>query len=129
MGLSEIGLAPDRLSNSIWTTDQAGNYGTAFRTYRRFGCFAHILNTVLKHTFKDQFLQSEAPAMEACIQAVKNAVRYLKKSGLAARLENAVHPFFAVRFSSLWRTFKSTHGQLQQVQKLLKDSGECRVFR
>jgi len=125
--MSEIGLLPDQLSNCVWTTDQAGNQKTAFQTYKRFGCFAHIFNTVLKHALKEDFLLREAHEMDACIAAVKAAIKYLKKSGQAARLDNALHPFFAPRFNSLYRTFKSAYDQREQVVELLLKSGNSRL--
>jgi len=81
---------PELLDDVRWITDQAANAQAAFKDRIRYGCIAHEINTTLKHAFDADFMAEEAPEMQNCIMANRKAVKYLKKSGNALKLDHAV---------------------------------------
>ena len=128
LGLSSIGISPLDIKEVPFVTDEAANYRKAFETYRRIGCLAHQLNTVLRHTFNEDLLAEKAPQTLECITANKKAIKYLKKSCKSTSLDGPLHAFFFVRFNSLCRSLKSTFDQYVEVIDLLNTAGEQGSF-
>ncbi|CAK6980158.1 Transposable element Hobo transposase [Scomber scombrus] len=50
--LVEFGLTPDEIDKLLFVSDQAANVQAALAQWTHKSCVAHVINTVLKHTFK-----------------------------------------------------------------------------
>jgi len=61
--------------------DQGSNFIVAFSEFSSLHCFAHIPNTVLKHTFEG------SASFDQMLTNCNLVIKYLKKSGLQRKLE------------------------------------------
>uniref|UniRef100_A0A8C2DGG8 BED-type domain-containing protein n=1 Tax=Cyprinus carpio TaxID=7962 RepID=A0A8C2DGG8_CYPCA len=50
--LGEFGLVPDEIDRLVFVSDQGANVQAALSQWVHKSCITHVLNTVLKHTFK-----------------------------------------------------------------------------
>jgi hypothetical protein len=85
---AELDIFEEHLRNTTFISDNGSNMIKALKTYKRLPCIAHILNTVLKHTFDPKFLEPTLPSVSQCIKAAKGTVAYMKKTGLVVRLQS-----------------------------------------
>ncbi|KAH7953537.1 hypothetical protein HPB49_009655 [Dermacentor silvarum] len=57
----KIGYEETMLEKVVFVTDQGAKIITALRTFSRMNCSAHILNTILRHTFDGVYLIQHLP--------------------------------------------------------------------
>lgn len=61
---------------------------SALRDDNRLDCIAHVLNTILRHTFDEK---KDCPLeITTMVNSVKGIVRYFKKTGLSNLLPKAL---------------------------------------
>ena len=85
---SNMGVTESQLKRSVFTTDCGSNMIVALKEEERLDCAAHVLNTVLRHTFDDKKDCQEA--IGRLITACKALVRYIKKTSLQNLLKKGV---------------------------------------
>ena len=71
-----------------FTTNRGANMIAVLRSDERLDCIAHVLNTVLRNAFDPK----KGCPVQVCtlLTAVKNIVRYFKKSGYQTLLPKAL---------------------------------------
>jgi hypothetical protein len=79
--LVKLGLQSDILSKLIFVTDQGANTVCALQLCIRLNCSSHMINTIIRNTFKKEFLETYLPHINLLTLEVKD-VTYLKQSGL-----------------------------------------------
>ncbi|KAL2101911.1 hypothetical protein ACEWY4_003672 [Coilia grayii] len=87
--LSSYGILPDQ---AVFVTDQGSNIKAALRCYHWIPCSAHILNTVLRHTFGKK--HAAVDGIEDVLDMIdycKELVAYLKRTGATASLKHTVN--------------------------------------
>ena len=80
--MAKFRFPADYFDNLTFVTDEAANMKKALNERKRFGCFAHVVSTGLKHTFDEQHLKEKLPEVYDTIQGAKALVTYMKHSGL-----------------------------------------------
>ena len=119
--MAELDIQPSDLHNVTFVTDQATNMKKALEQHKRLPCIMHCINTALKHTFKEEFIFENVPAIFHFIQAVRKVVGYMKRSGLVTRLEKTLVPDIETRWNSMYLMLQSFHPQREQIETILKD--------
>jgi hypothetical protein len=79
--LSEFSIDLEDKKHVAIVHDQGSNFIAAFSEFGSLPCFAHILNTILKHTFEG------SASFDQMLTNCKLVIKYLKKSGLQHKLE------------------------------------------
>ena len=79
--LLEVGISPDNMSKVVFVSDQGPNIKAALKNLNWTPCAAHVLNTVLKHTFEERDAPDCMGEVTDQIIQCKHLVAYLKKSG------------------------------------------------
>ena len=124
--LCKFGIGELELRRSVFTTDRGSNMIVALRDQDRIDCAAHVLNTVLRNTFDNKNCPEPIRLM---IKAVKELVRYLKKTSLQNLMQKQVKQSRETRWNSTFLMLKSiddAHGR--SVTSLGRQGGR-RVFR
>lgn len=116
----KTGVSEEMLVNVIFVTDQGANIMNALQGHSRFDCSAHVLNTVLRNTFDNYFLEKEASYFKEAIELVKATVTYLKQTGLASQLKRTVHQEVPTRWNSKLQMLISVYEQFEEIQSLLE---------
>ncbi|KAG0444072.1 hypothetical protein HPB47_014206 [Ixodes persulcatus] len=86
-------------------------------------CTAHILNTVLRHTFDDEYLAEQLPELQKSLKKVKAIVKFLKQSGLCNQLPHGVCQEVSTRWNSKVAMIKSLVTQYEDIESLLDSRG------
>ena len=88
-----------------FTTDRGANMIAALRSDERLDCIAHVLNTVLRNAFDPK----KGCPVQVCtlLTAVKNIVRYFKKSGYQTLLPKALQQSCDSRWNSVYFMLQS----------------------
>ena len=96
-----------------FTTDRGANMIAALRSDERLDCIAHVLNTVLRNAFDPK----KGCPVQVCtlLTAVKNIVRYFKKSGYQTLLPKALQQSCDSRWNSVYFMLQSLHVQYDEV--------------
>lgn len=115
--LTSYEILPDKI---VFVSDQGSNIKAALRSYHWILCSAHILNTVLRHTFSTK--DAEVDAIEDVLELIdycKDLVAYLKRTGVVASLKHTVNQECEVRWKSKVTMLESIHKQYQDIRELL----------
>jgi hypothetical protein len=75
----------------MFVSDQGANIVCALQQSIRLNCSSHMINTILKNTFKKKFLETSLPHISLLTFEVKDVVTCLKQSGLVHDLKTTVH--------------------------------------
>lgn len=114
--LTSCEILPDKI-----VLDQGSNIKAALWSYHWIPCSAHILNTVLRHTFSTK--DAEVDAIEDVLEMIdycKELVAYLKRTGAVASLKHTVNQECEVRWNSKVTMLESIHKQYQDIRELLE---------
>lgn len=120
---AKLGYEEAILENVVFVTDQGANIINALRPYTRMSCTAHILNTVLRHTFDDEYLAEQLPELQKSLKKVKAIVTFLKQSGLCNQLPHGVCQEVSTRWNSKVAMIKSLVTQYEDIESLLDSRG------
>lgn len=98
----------------------------ALESYRRPPCNIYSLNTVLRHTLKDNWLQEYGPIAYDSLEATKRVVTYLKRSGHIkdSRLQFTVKQQVDTRWNTIKVMLKSVFIQHEQIAEVLREFGK-----
>ena len=117
--LMSYGIQTDKI---VFVSDQGSNIKAALRSYHWIPCSAHIINTVLRHTFSTKGPDSDSiedvvDLMDYC----KELVAYLKRTGAIASLKHTVNQECDVRWNSKVTMLESIQRQYQDIRELLQN--------
>ena len=110
--LSTFGISTDDLEFCVFTTDRGSNMILALQNEDRIDCIAHVLNTVLRHTFDKD---CPKPITEL-INSAKSLVRYIKKGSLQNLLATSVKQSCVTRWNSTYFMLKSIQDVYANIQ-------------
>lgn len=116
----KLGVCDATLKKATFVIDQGANIVCALQTYDRIDCSAHVLNTVLRNTFAEEFIVNEVPSVSETVQASKAVVTFLKQSGLASQLKQTVSQEVPTRWNSKVIMLKSVCSQFEEIEALLE---------
>lgn len=117
---SKLGYEETMLEKVVFVTDQGANIISALRTFSRMNCTAHILNTILRHTFDDVYLIQHLPELSKQLKKVKTIVTFLKQSGLSNQLPHGVCQEVRTRWNSRLAMIRSIVVQYDEIESLLE---------
>ncbi|KAL1486595.1 hypothetical protein MTO96_046892 [Rhipicephalus appendiculatus] len=120
---AKYGLDESLLENVVFVSDQGANVISALRPYKRVSCTAHVLNTVLRHTFDDDFLGEDLRHVRGQLQNVKAVVTFLKQIGLSSQLPHGVNQEVSTRWNSKLAMLTSVYMQYEEIEALLDSRG------
>ena len=91
---------------------------------KRFGFFAHVVSTALKHTFNEQHLKEKLPEVYDTIQGAKALVTYMKYSGLVRKLSKTLLQHVDTRWNSHYNMLLSVFEQFEDIVHVLDEKDE-----
>lgn len=112
------------LKNITFVTDQGSNIKKALENYKRLSCLAHCLNTSLRHTLDETFLNEEVPDVFFSIQSARRIVGYMKRSGLVVHLEKTLKQDIETRWNSIFILLNSFHTQYEEIANILLEKNK-----
>ncbi|KAL0146889.1 hypothetical protein M9458_057828 [Cirrhinus mrigala] len=108
--LCSYGISFDQV---VLVSDQGSNIKAALKNYHWIPCAAHVLNTILKHTFSGSDIEEVTKMIDAC----KGIVKYLKKASASTALPHGLVQECETRWNSktdmLKSPFKKASEELQ----------------
>lgn len=126
--LISIGLPSEDLIKIKFVSDQGSNIKKALKNYQWLPCAAHILNTVLRNTFKEDFLKVHLPRVWSSISACKETTAYMKRTGLVNKLTKSLQQECDVRWNSRLLNLKSVHCQDNDIiNQLLQHNASSKM--
>ena len=130
--LGEYGITCDVKKHVVFVTDKGANIKKALEFFHWIPCFCHILNTILCTAFK---MKSDDPeciievgesddgsgieCVQTLLEAVKQLVTYLKRSGLASKLSTTVVQECVTRWNTKLAVLQSVQKVFPEIQSLL----------
>ena len=118
--LLKVGISAEDLSKVVFVSDQGPNIKAALKNHSWLPCSAHVINTVLKHTFEDRDAPEFMAEVTEQIDKCKSLVAYLKKSGSTLNLPYAVLQESETRWNSKAAMIHSVAKQHNAILELLK---------
>ncbi|KAL7638101.1 UNVERIFIED_CONTAM: hypothetical protein RMT77_011726 [Armadillidium vulgare] len=106
------------MSKLIFVTDQDPNIVKAFQDYKRLNCLSHIINTILHHTFNEDYLKEKLPEIQRVIQLSSNFEKLLKEREFSKNLQNKVLQEIETRWDSKFFILKSILDHYNRIQNL-----------
>jgi len=122
--LENLGITEDEIRDVTHITDEGANMLNAYGSNNRLSCIAHELATVLRHLFDDKFLSIHAPGIKSSLDAGKNIVAYLKRTGLCKLLPHSVRSLLETRWDSIVDMLFSICDAFPFIVKILRDRKE-----
>lgn len=128
--LEKMGFDMGDVRKAFFNTDEGSNLKSALQDYNRQNCNAHVIATVLRRIFdfhkpqNKSFLFINAPETYKCINAVKNIVVYLKRSGHNAQLARTVKLMVDTRWNTLIDMLESFLAMLPEIIAILTENKE-----
>lgn len=121
MKAEKLGMSKELLSKVSFVTDQGQSIQKALRDagFQRIPCTAHSTNTVLRHTFKKEFIDEHCPDVASLLSNCKSLVTYVTKSGLVTKLDHTLLQDVKTRFNYKMMHFISVHENLESVKEVL----------
>lgn len=126
--LLEVGISPDNLSKVVFVSDQGPNIKAALKNYSWVPCAAHVINTILKHTFDEKDAPDFMGDVTDQITQCKHLVAYLKKSGSTLSLPHAVVQESETRWNTKAEMLNSIARQHNEIRQLLEEKGQEHRF-
>lgn len=115
--LTSYGISLDQV---ILVSDQGSNIKAALKNYNWIPCAAHVLNTILKHTFSGPDIEDVTVMIHAC----KGLVKYLKKASATTALPHGLVQDCKTRWNSKVEMLKSVSKQYKEIIELLDERGQ-----
>lgn len=112
-----VGITHAQIDRSVFTTDRGSNMIVALEENTRIDCIAHVLNTVLRHTFDEKKTCPEA--VTGLLNAAKSLVRYIKKGAIQNLLPKGVIQSCDTRWNTRFLMLESVQSQYQDIQRTL----------
>ncbi|KAB7505383.1 Zinc finger protein [Armadillidium nasatum] len=113
LGIEEL------MSNLIFVTDQDPNIVKAFQDYNRLNCLSHIINTILHHTFNEDYLKEKLPEIQRVIQLSSNLIKLLKECEFSMNLKHEILQEIESRWDSKFVILKSILDNYNRIQNLI----------
>ncbi|KAB7505385.1 Transposable element Hobo transposase [Armadillidium nasatum] len=108
------------MSKLIFVTDQDPNIVKAFQDNNRLNCLSHIINTILHHTFNEDYLKEKLPEIQRVIQLLSNFEKLLKEYEFSKNnLEHKVLQEIETRWDSKFVILKSILDNYNRIQNLI----------
>ncbi|XP_050992283.1 uncharacterized protein LOC127181551 [Labeo rohita] len=122
----------NKIDRLVFVSDQAANVQAALSQWVHKSCLAHILNTVLKHTFKksnegdeeEDGNEEELQQVRACIEQCKTLTTFFKHSGLQLRLKQSLKQECETRWNTKLEMVKYVLNAFVDIQSILFERGE-----
>lgn len=120
----DLKIGSSSLKKLMFVTDRGSNILSFLKTLKctHFHCNTHLLNSILKETFDEQFLTNNLPDVNLLITVCKQLVKYLKKSGDVKKLDSTVHQECVTRWNTTWKMLDSVHRNFKQISLLYKNT-------
>jgi hypothetical protein len=83
-----------------------------------------MINTILRNTFKKEFLETNLPHINLLTLEVKDVVTYLKQSGLVHHLKSTVHQQCESRWYSRIDMYESFYANYEDIENILIERRE-----
>ncbi|KAL0152413.1 hypothetical protein M9458_052136 [Cirrhinus mrigala] len=115
--LCSYGISFDQV---VLVSDQGSNIKAAQKNYHWIPCAAHVLNTILKHTFSGSDIEEVTKMTDAC----KGIVKYLKKASASTALPHGLVQECETRWNSKIDMLKSVSKQYREINELLESRGQ-----
>ncbi|RXN15697.1 macrophage mannose receptor 1-like protein [Labeo rohita] len=115
--LCSYGISFDQV---VLLSDQGSNIKAALKNYHWIPCAAHVLNTILKHTFSGSDIEEVTKMIDAC----KGIVKYLKKASASTALPHGLVQDCETRWNSKIDMLKSVSKQYRKINELLESRGQ-----
>ncbi|KAB7506846.1 Transposable element Hobo transposase [Armadillidium nasatum] len=112
----------DLMSKLTFVTDQDPNIVKAFQDYNRLNCLSHIINTILHHTFNEDYLKEKLPEIQSVIQLSSNFEKLLKESEFSKSLEHRILQEIESRWDSKFVILKSILDNYNRIQNLIVEA-------
>ena len=97
--LTSYDLTSEDIKNILTVTDRGTNFVKAFCDRRWLPCTCHVLETVIRRTFKSGQLNA-VTEVTAVLDACKDLVAYVKRSGVQSRMKKSLKQAVDTRWSS-----------------------------
>ena len=124
---TSFGITKQQLDQAVFTTDRGSNMIVALKEEERLDCIAHVLNTVLRHTFDEK---KDCPlSVTKMISACKSLVRYVKKSSFQKLLSKGVSQSCDTRWNSIYTMLDSVKTAYDDIYKLIQEHAPSEVRR
>jgi len=131
--LGEFGLTPEEIDKLVFVSDQAANVQAALAQWAHNSCIAHVLNTVLKHTFKlrgddgedGHGEEEELQQLRACMEQCKALTTFFKHSGLQLRLKRSLKQECETRWNTKLEMIASVLDGFEDIQTILLERGDA----
>lgn len=119
-------------SKLILITDEGGELIKGFADYTRLNCFAHEVNTALRHVFGlgcdgDGYSGDSMEPARSAISAVRNVVAYFKLSKAMRVLPKSVKTISKTRFNTHVLMLSSVHDQFSDVVCTLNNNNRSHL--
>ncbi|KAL1276173.1 hypothetical protein QQF64_035796 [Cirrhinus molitorella] len=101
-------------------SDQGSNIKADLKNYHWIPCVAHVLNTILKHTFSGSDIEEVTEMIDVC----KGIVKYLKKASASTALPHGLVQECETRWNSKIDMLKSVSKQYREINELLESRGQ-----
>ena len=146
INMTEVGLEESMLKNITFVTDRGANIKKALECFFWLPCCCHVLNVILYHAFKmklegetsasveieayldlDEVIvdgHAEMEQVRKLMEAVKDLVTYLKRSGLASQLSSTVIQDIETRWNSKLAMLISVNEIFGEIQTLFKQKNQ-----
>ena len=111
-----FGISPAMLQRVVFTTDRGSNIVYALRDDERIDCINHVLNRVIQHALE---VKHAPKALTTLITAVKELVRFVKKSSLQDLLKKTLKQSCATRWNSIYYMLMSVLEAYDDLRTLL----------
>ena len=113
--LAKFGLTE---KNHFYVTDNASAMISAFDSDQWFGCSAHNINLVHKHTFDDCKNYETLRSILKLIDCAKGLVKHFKHSGLQNKLPTTLKQSIEIRWDSTLEMLQSIKENYDQIKIL-----------
>lgn len=117
----KLGFEEELLKKITFVTDQGANMIKAMHNHERFSCYAHIINTILRNTFNEEYLGKYARDFLNVIHHSKTLVTFLKQSGLVTKLKHSVRQEVETRWNSRLAMLESILIQYNCIEDLMDE--------
>lgn len=120
----DIGFDGSLFKELRFVTDQGASIVFALNQYERYDCCAHVINTILRNTFKDDFVSESLPEIKNLFSPCKTLVTYMKQSGLMNMLPKTLHQEIETRWNSRLLMLTSIQEQFENTLEILFNRNE-----
>ena len=104
--------------NRYYVTDNAIAMKTAFKSEEWFGCSAHNINLIHKHTYNDVKIDRKLKCIEELIENSKDLVKHFKHTELENKLTTTLKQSIDIRWDSTLLMLQSISDNYNDIKTL-----------